>query len=251
MEPWIYRNYLSRADITGIKALKRRIEQRTHSEGADALNVKAGHGGIRDIEFVIQFLQLLNGGDLPKLRTGNTLEAIVQLEHCGCLTNQERTLLETNYAFLRKIEHRLQIMFDLQTHLLPREPAEQGKLAIRLGYEDKPELSALTAFEADYKQTTEVNRKILDHLLHDAFSDDNRTAPESDLVLDPEPEEQQIEEILSRYGFRDVELAYRNLMELATEKIRFLSTRGAGTFWRRLRRSCCRPSPPRPTPTPR
>ncbi len=78
LEPWIYRRYLSRADITGIKALKRRIEQRTHREGADAHNVKTGHGGIRDIEFVIQFLQLLNGGDLPDLRTGNTLEAIVR-----------------------------------------------------------------------------------------------------------------------------------------------------------------------------
>ncbi|MEX2114980.1 MAG: hypothetical protein WD845_17435, partial [Pirellulales bacterium] len=119
LEPWIYRRYLSRADITGIKALKRRIEQRTHAEGAAAQHVKTGHGGIRDIEFVIQFLQLLNGGDLPDLRTGNTLEAITQLANCGCLTDQERAILEDNYGFLRKIEHRLQIMFDLQTHLMP------------------------------------------------------------------------------------------------------------------------------------
>ena len=58
LEPWIYRRYLSLADITGIKALKRRIEQRAEREGADVRNVKTGHGGIRDIEFVIQFLQL-------------------------------------------------------------------------------------------------------------------------------------------------------------------------------------------------
>ncbi|HEX3726112.1 MAG TPA: glutamate-ammonia-ligase adenylyltransferase, partial [Pirellulales bacterium] len=94
LEPWIYRRYLSRADITGIKALKRRIEQRTRSEGNDAHNVKTGHGGIRDIEFVIQFLQLLNGGDLPALRTTNTLAAISHLEKCGCLTDQERAILE-------------------------------------------------------------------------------------------------------------------------------------------------------------
>ena len=98
LEPWIYRRYLSRADITGIKALKRRIEQRTVREGADSLNVKTGHGGIRDIEFVIQFLQLLNGGDLPQLRTGHTLDAIVQLENVGCLTHQERSILEENYC---------------------------------------------------------------------------------------------------------------------------------------------------------
>jgi len=230
LEPWIYRRYLSRADITGIKALKRRIEQRTKREGADALNVKTGHGGIRDVEFVIQFLQLLNGGDLPDLRTGNTLEAILRLEHCGCLTNQERTILEDNYAFLRKIEHRLQIMFDLQTHMLPLDGAERRKVAIRLGYDDAGPTGALEAFDADYKSKTELNRKILDHLLHDAFSDDAQSAPESDLVLDPLPEPQRIEEVLGKYGFQDVQQAYRNLMELSTEKIRFLSTRRCRHF---------------------
>lgn len=230
LEPWIYRRYLSRADITGIKALKRRIEQRTRRDGADAHNVKTGHGGIRDIEFVIQFLQLLNGGDLPSLRTGNTLEAILELEHCGCLTAQERGLLEDNYAFLRRIEHRLQIMFDLQTHLMPHEPEELRKVAIRLGYADSEKQPALATFEADYKSKTELNRKILDHLLHDAFSDDARTEPESDLVLDPEPAPEQIAEILGRYRFRDVQQAYRNLMELSTEKIRYLSTRRCRHF---------------------
>ena len=66
MEPWVYRRYLTAADIMGIRALKRQIEQRTRREGGDDRNVKTGHGGIRDIEFVIQFLQLLNGGELPE-----------------------------------------------------------------------------------------------------------------------------------------------------------------------------------------
>ncbi len=230
LEPWIYRRYLSRADITGIKALKRRIEHRTHADGAAAQHVKTGHGGIRDIEFVIQFLQLLNGGDLPDLRTGNTLEAITQLEKCGCLTDQERAILQDNYGFLRKIEHRLQIMFDLQTHLLPSDPDELRRVAIRLGYTDTPQQTALAAFEADYKNKTELNRKILDHLLHDAFSDDDQTAPESDLVLDPEPTPEQIAEVLGKYHFQDVEQAYANLMELSSEKIRFLSTRRCRHF---------------------
>ncbi len=230
LEPWIYRRYLSRADISGIKALKRRVEQRTHEEGADNHNVKTGHGGIRDVEFVIQFLQLLNGGDLPALRTGNTLEAIAQLASCGCLTDQERALLSDNYSFLRKIEHRLQIMFDLQTHLLPSDPAETRKLAIRLGYADSASQGALAAFEMDFKTKTELNRKILRHLLHDAFSDDASTQPESDLVLDPEPSPELIAEILGRYHFRDVPQAYTNLMELSTEKIRYLSTRRCRHF---------------------
>jgi glutamate-ammonia-ligase adenylyltransferase len=230
LEPWVYRRYLGLADIAGIKALKRRIEHRTEREGGDIHNVKTGHGGIRDIEFVIQFLQLLNGGDLPEIRTANTLSAIAQLEKCGCLTHQERTMLEDNYSFLRKIEHRLQIMFDLQTHLLPDRPSELRKLAIRLGYADKPDRSALAAFQADYQSKTELNRRILDHLLHDAFGDDAQTEPEVDLVLDPDPPRERIREVLGSHGFKDPDLAYKNLVALSTEKIRFLSTRRCRHF---------------------
>jgi glutamate-ammonia-ligase adenylyltransferase len=230
LEPWIYRRYLSRADISGIRALKRRIEQRTQSEGAELADVKTGHGGIRDIEFVIQFLQLLNGGDMPQVRTQNTLDAIARLETAGCLTNQERSILEDNYNTLRKIEHRLQIMFDLQTHRLPKAPDELRRLAIRMGYSDAADKPALEAFQADYKRITELNRKILDHLLHDAFSGDEYTEPEVDLVLDPEPPPQSIERVLSKYRFKDVAGAYQNLMALAEEKIPFLSTRRCRHF---------------------
>jgi glutamate-ammonia-ligase adenylyltransferase len=230
LEPWIYRRYLGRADITGIKALKRRIEQRTREEGADARNVKTGHGGIRDVEFVIQFLQLLNGGDQADVRTGNTLDAIARLEKAGSLTRQERSILEDNYSFLRKIEHRLQIMFDLQTHMLPQSQQEMRKLAIRMGYTDAPQRSSLDSFTADYKEKTELNRKILDHLLHDAFGDEAKTEPEVDLVLDPDPPPERIAEVLGRYSFRDVQQAHRNLMALADETIRFLSARRCRHF---------------------
>ncbi len=224
LDPWIYRRYLSRAEISEIKALKRRIEQRTEGEGADARDVKTGHGGIRDVEFVIQFLQLLNGTAMPGVRSGNTLEAITRLANVGCLTNQERTLLEANYSFLRKIEHRLQIMFDLQTHLLPDAPEELRRLALRLGYVDSPAKPALQKFRRDYRRRTEENRRILDFLLHEAFSDDVTTAAEVDLVFDPDPPENRIVEVLGKHPFRDVKAAYRNLMALAEEKIRFLST---------------------------
>jgi glutamate-ammonia-ligase adenylyltransferase len=230
LQPWIYRRYLSRADITGIKALKRRIEQRTRREGGDARNVKTGHGGIRDIEFVIQFLQLLHGGDLPDVRTGNTLDAIIALERVGCLTMQERRLLEQNYAFLRKIEHRLQIMFDLQTHTMPEGADELRKVAIRTGYADTNGTPALQAFQSDYDDRTALNRKILDHLLHDAFGEEEQAEPEVDLVLDPDPEEAEIKSVLGRYGFQDIDGAYQNLMALSTEKIPFLSTRRCRHF---------------------
>jgi glutamate-ammonia-ligase adenylyltransferase len=230
LEPWIYRRYLSLTDIAGIKSLKRRIERRAESEGADLRNVKTGRGGIRDVEFVIQFLQLLNGGALPEVRTGNTLDAIARLEQSGCLTHQERTILEDNYSFLRKLEHRLQIMFDLQTHLLPSQRDELAKLAVRMGFSSTPHRSALVSFTSDYGHRTTVNRKILDHLLHDAFSGDGVIEPEVDLVNDPDPPPERIEQVLGRYPFEDVPAAYQNLMALATEKIRFLSTRRCRHF---------------------
>ncbi|PQO46333.1 bifunctional [glutamate--ammonia ligase]-adenylyl-L-tyrosine phosphorylase/[glutamate--ammonia-ligase] adenylyltransferase [Blastopirellula marina] len=230
LEPWIYQRYLSRADITGIKALKRRIEKRATAAGAADANVKTGHGGIRDIEFVIQFLQLLNGGDLPQIRTQNTLEGIRALEEVGCLTLQERTILKDNYSFLRKLEHRLQIMFDLQTHSLPVDPREMNKLALRMGYTDGEEGTALEQFQADFTEKTEINRKILDHLLHDAFPDEEVTAPSVDLVLDPEPTADSIDEVLSDFGFHDPKTAYENLMALTRERVRFLSTRRCRHF---------------------
>ena len=223
----------------------------SHRAGGGARDVKTGRGGIRDIEFVIQFLQLLNGGDLPELRTGNTLEALVQLERVGCLTNLERSILEENYAFLRKIEHRLQIMLDLQTHLLPDNRDELRKLARRMGYATTDEQSALETFLSDYRAKTELNRKILDHLLHDAFSDDQQTQAEVDLVLDPDPPEERIVEVLGKYAFRDVKQAYRNLMSLAEERIRFLSTRRCRHFLAAIAPHCWRRSPPRPIPIPR
>jgi glutamate-ammonia-ligase adenylyltransferase len=229
LESWIYRRYLSRADIAGIKALKRRIEHRSEREGADARDVKTGRGGIRDVEFAIQFLQLLNGADLPDVRTGNTLEAVVRLEEAGCLTRQERSILAENYALLRKIEHRLQIMFDRQTHIMPDEPGELHRLALRLGYDGR-DGEAREAFLRDYRQKTELNRKILDHLLHDAFGDDAEAEPEVDLVLDPDPPPQRVAEVLSRHGFRDVAQAHANLSALATERVRFLSTRRCRHF---------------------
>lgn len=230
LESWVYRRYLSLADITGIKALKRRIEQRALREGIDHHDVKNGRGGIRDIEFVIQFLQLLNGGDLPTLRCGNTLDALPRLESAGCLTAQERNWLEDNYSFLRKIEHWVQIMFDLQTHLLPSDADELRRLALRMGYVDAGEQSARETFEQQYLARTAQNRQILDHLLHDAFGDDPQTEPEVDLVLDPDPPAERVREVLAPYPFKAPELAYRNLQTLAEERIRFLSTRRCRHF---------------------
>lgn len=230
LDGWIYRQFLSLSDITGIKALKRKIEQRVAGDGESLVNVKTGLGGIRDIEFVIQFLQLLNGGALPDVRTGGTLDAIRRLAGVGCVTPQERMLLEENYAMLRKLEHRLQLLYDLQTHNLPTEEGELAKVAIRMGYAPAGEDTALELFRADFAERTKMNRRILDHLLHDAFGREGAVEPEVDLVNDPDPGAEQIASVLGRYPFADIPAAYNNLMALATERIRFLSTRRCRHF---------------------
>ncbi len=229
IRPFVYRRYLSGSEIGEIKAMKRRIEQRTVSAGTSAVEVKTGRGGIRDVEFVVQFLQLLHGGQYPDVRHANTLAAMARLEQVGCLTAEERGIMEETYRFLRRVEHRLQVMFDLQTHEMPRDLEEQRKLAIRAGYlpaspwEDRT--GPAQRFLSDYRSKTELNRKILNHLLHDAFRDDQGGAadPIIDLVLDPEPDAEHIAAALAPYPFRDRETAYLNLMALAREDSPFLS----------------------------
>lgn len=228
LEPWVWRRWLTRADISGIKALKRRIEQRAIREGVDAADVKTGRGGIRDVEFTIQFLQLLGGGDTAGVRTGNTLEAMRRLAEAESLTDQEREILERTYTLLRTIEHRLQILYDRQTHALPSSREEMTRLAIRLGYgADQAGRERLVGDLAEAKQ---LNRRILDHLLHDAFPDDAAPEPEVDLVLDPEPDEAAVRAVFAGHGFRDATAAHRALVSLGEEQVRFLSTRRCRHF---------------------
>src|SRR5262249_9584872 len=229
IQPFVFRRFLGAAEIAEIKSLKRRIEQRTLSAGTSEVEVKTGHGGIRDIEFVVQFLQLLHGGEYPGVRHPTTLTAIARLEQVGCLSTEERCILDDNYRFLRRVEHRLQILFDRQTHEMPREPQARKTLALRMGYlpasgwesGDGP----AERFMSDYRSKTELNRRILNHLLHDAFSGEQGTAadPVVDLVLDPEPGDDVIKEVLAPYPFRDRGMAYNNLMALAREDFQFLS----------------------------
>ena len=209
--------------------MKRRIEQRTVSAGRADFEVKTGHGGIRDVEFVVQFLQLLHGGEYPEVRSANTLQAIHRLEQVGSLTADERSIMDDTYRFLRQVEHRLQILFDRQTHEMPRTMEELRTLAIRMGYDPTGPLADRAGpahrFLADYRSKTEVNRRILNHILHDAFRDDDGAAadPVVDLVLDPHPTEEQISQVLGRHPFRDRTTAYHNLMALAREDFPFLS----------------------------
>lgn len=229
MQPWIFRRYLNRADIVGIGSLKRRIEKRTQSQFA-VLDVKLGPGGIRDIEFVVQFLQLLHSGDTKSIRSGNTLNAISKLADAGILNLQESSILDDGYRLLRQVEHYLQIMFDLQTHSLPDTPDELRKLALRMGFRDQSEQPAENQLRQLLEEKTSRIRRIVDHLLHRAFADQADYADESDLILEPEPSAEVIDRVLSKHSFSRPEEAYHLLMDLSKESVAFLSHRRCRHF---------------------
>jgi len=223
LEAWTYRRYLTRAEIDSIKALKRRLEHRSIQEGMDDQDIRHGSGGIRAIEFAIEFLQLLNGGDAPEIRVNNTLEAMSRLARMGCLTHQEHGILEKNYRFLQRIEHRMQVMLDTDSHMLPQNDGELTRLAARVGVTRDEPSQAREDFRAAIGKAQILNRKILDHLLGDAFAGEQEVPPEVDLVLAPTIDADTIHTVLAPYGFDDPGRAYKHLLELAEEPIPFLS----------------------------
>lgn len=100
--------------------------------GKGGEDIKTGVGGIRDVEFAVQALQLQHATDFPRLITGNTLEARDRLREAGLVDAERMTTLRSDYVFLRRTEHLIQLLQDRQTHVLPREVRELGALAMRL-----------------------------------------------------------------------------------------------------------------------
>ena len=157
--PFVFPRYFDDDTLEEILEVKRRTEAQIADRGATERDAKMGRGGIRDIEFAVQALQLLNGGKSPDLRTPNTLEAIEALGERGLLTAFEATALASNYAFLRQIEHRLQIEGSQQRHELPHDPADLDAFGVRLGY------ASGASFMAAYRDRAKETRDILDRFL--------------------------------------------------------------------------------------
>jgi glutamate-ammonia-ligase adenylyltransferase len=136
---FIYPSTFSVSPTEQIKMLKRNIERQL---GKDE-NIKLLPGGIRDIEFSVQALQLINGGKNINIRTGNTLQGIAKLSEEKLLTNKEAETLKTAYIFYRRIEHFLQLMNDTQTHIIPEHGEILEKLSSFLRYENSLEFKGV------------------------------------------------------------------------------------------------------------
>ncbi|HDR46302.1 MAG TPA: bifunctional [glutamate--ammonia ligase]-adenylyl-L-tyrosine phosphorylase/[glutamate--ammonia-ligase] adenylyltransferase, partial [Geoalkalibacter subterraneus] len=147
-----------------IYRLRGRMESEIAKESADHFNIKTGRGGMVDVEFLAQYLQILHGGQHPELRCANTLDLLDALEQKGILSFADHAELSTGYAFLRRLENKLRLVHDQSISELSGDRTYLEKLARRLGYPERP-MRPDQAFLADYRNTTEKIRAIFERFL--------------------------------------------------------------------------------------
>jgi [glutamine synthetase] adenylyltransferase / [glutamine synthetase]-adenylyl-L-tyrosine phosphorylase len=157
LAPYVWRKYLDYAAIADVHSIKRQIHAHKGlgEISARGHNVKLGRGGIREIEFFVQTQQLIAGGRFPELRGSQTTPMLGELAERGWITPDARDALAQKYVFLRDIEHRIQMVADEQTHVLPEDDQGFLRVARMMGYESdkdfaKDFLEALGVVESHY-----------------------------------------------------------------------------------------------------
>ncbi len=195
LRPFMWRKYLDYAAIEDIHSIKRQIH--AVKGGGDiefhGHDLKIGRGGIREIEFLAQTQQLILGGKNPALRTRRTLDALDALAAAGHMREEDRDRLAANYRYLRRVEHRVQMIADEQTHKIPRSEEDAARLGAFLGEE------SLAAFEA---RITEVFRTT-HRLFASLFEQEERlSAASGSLIFTGVENDPGTIETLSRLGFK-------------------------------------------------
>jgi glutamate-ammonia-ligase adenylyltransferase len=160
VEPFVYPAELAPAAIDEVRQTKVRLEEYVRARGKAGTEVKRGWGGIRDVEFAVQLLQIVHGRRDARLRAPNTLAALAALAAEGYVAEPDADALAGAYRFLRTLEHRLQIVRDLQTHELPADRPSRTTLARSLGL-DGPE-----ALRAEYDRQTALVRGLHERLFY-------------------------------------------------------------------------------------
>ncbi|RFP61917.1 bifunctional [glutamate--ammonia ligase]-adenylyl-L-tyrosine phosphorylase/[glutamate--ammonia-ligase] adenylyltransferase [Cognatiluteimonas weifangensis] len=141
LRPFVYRRYLDYGALDGLREMKAAIAAEVARKDL-ADDIKRGPGGIREIEFLVQALQLIRGGREPALRERRLLPALQALVRAGHVAAPAGAALAEAYRFLRHLENRLQMLRDAQVHALPQDPRERARLAAALGHVDWPALRA-------------------------------------------------------------------------------------------------------------
>jgi glutamate-ammonia-ligase adenylyltransferase len=144
------------AIVQDVRAVKDMIDAKMTDRGHAQRNVKLGTGGIREIEFFVQTIQVLAGQKVPALLDRSTLGSLKRLADKKLLLNKDRDALTAAYLFLRDVEHKLQMVHDLQTHALPESSEELERCAVRMGYSTEDRKKAADLFHADHQRHTEM-----------------------------------------------------------------------------------------------
>jgi [glutamine synthetase] adenylyltransferase / [glutamine synthetase]-adenylyl-L-tyrosine phosphorylase len=206
VQPFVWPEVLDPDSVRAVRAMKARAEGEMNRRGLADREVKRGRGGIRDIEFAVQLLQLVHGRQDPSVRSRTTLDALAQLTAGGYIEENDARQLDDAYRFLRTVEHRLQLQDEQQTHTLPTDTAARTRLARVLGYRDRGDESALELFEADHRARQNRVRSIYERLFF---------APILDALAGAGPlTPTAIAERLAAFGFLDVARTRAALQEL-------------------------------------
>ena len=211
IQPFVYQRYLDGVTLNEIKVdirnTKARIEERLVGEKVDlGKHVKLGPGAIRDVEFTVQCLQMIHGGQRKSLCSQNTLEALEALKANGLLETEDADALSEAYRFLRRVENSIQIEADQQRYAIPTKEEEEIQLARRLRYHDVP----IDIFRQDYQTHKARVREIFEKVM------DVRGPDQLDIaVLLSQDDSEEIQEQLGKFGFENVREAHRLLRQLA------------------------------------
>jgi glutamate-ammonia-ligase adenylyltransferase len=179
VQPYIYRSDISVADaLASVRLAKQKIDRSVERKNA-GFNVKLQRGGIREIEFIAQALQLAHGARDEWLRVTHTLISLGRLADRNLISEPERSDLFEAYTFLRTLEHRLQMEHGLQTHTLPPSEAQRALVAKRMGF---PAASALADFESALALHVTNVRKAYDRVFADVVTDSEVTRKRNDVT---------------------------------------------------------------------
>ncbi len=196
-------------ELRDVRAMKARSEAELARKGLTNREVKRGRGGIRDIEFAVQLLQLVHGRHDDDLRSPTTLEALAELGKAGYLDRRDAIALDEAYRLLRTVEHRLQLEREAQVHAIPVDIAAQDRLARVLGYRDTPEATAGELLAGYLRRLQAGVRSIHEHLFFRPLLDALSAQPLTNAM----PAEAVVDR-LAAFGFTDARRTRTALHEL-------------------------------------